>query len=215
MAGLIEAIDIKRKMYFEYENAPYHCLDVEISRPTARGGQMSAANAHAVVDEHALDEAARLRLDLDLGERLDLAGRDDRTRDVAALDFVIFDGSTAAFYTSGPKRRRPRSRRRRRCNGSENPTPAPAAGLGSADIRKPLFLGTLSAVQPLYDARAEKCSASYGEVTCEEAKVSKPEGYLGADGASFAVVTACRGFGRGDEVETAKNHSTHGPIVGS
>ena len=39
MAGLIEAIEIKRKMYFEFENAPYHCLDVEISRPTARGGQ--------------------------------------------------------------------------------------------------------------------------------------------------------------------------------
>ena len=39
MATLIEAIDIKRKMFFEYENAPYHCLDVEISRPTARGGQ--------------------------------------------------------------------------------------------------------------------------------------------------------------------------------
>ena len=39
MASLIEAIDIKRKMYFEYENAPYHCLDVDISRPTARGGQ--------------------------------------------------------------------------------------------------------------------------------------------------------------------------------
>src|SRR5437899_2602986 len=39
MAGLIEAIDIKRKMFFEYENAPYHCLDVEVSRPTARGGQ--------------------------------------------------------------------------------------------------------------------------------------------------------------------------------
>src|SRR5437879_7436167 len=39
MAGLIEAIDIKRKMFFEFENAPYHCLDVEISRPTARGGQ--------------------------------------------------------------------------------------------------------------------------------------------------------------------------------
>ena len=39
MAGLIEAIDIKRKMFFEYEQAPYHCLDVEISRPTARGGQ--------------------------------------------------------------------------------------------------------------------------------------------------------------------------------
>ena len=39
MATLIEAIDIKRKMFFEFENAPYHCLDVEVSRPTARGGQ--------------------------------------------------------------------------------------------------------------------------------------------------------------------------------
>jgi elongation factor P len=39
MAGVIEAIDIKRKMYFELEDAPYHCLDVEISKPTARGGQ--------------------------------------------------------------------------------------------------------------------------------------------------------------------------------
>lgn len=39
MASLIEAIEVKRKMYFEYEGAPYHCLDVEISTPTARGGQ--------------------------------------------------------------------------------------------------------------------------------------------------------------------------------
>ena len=39
MASLIEAIDIKRKMFLEFEGAPYHCLDVEISRPTARGGQ--------------------------------------------------------------------------------------------------------------------------------------------------------------------------------
>jgi elongation factor P len=39
MAGLIEAIDIKRKMFLEYEGAPYHCLDVDISKPTARGGQ--------------------------------------------------------------------------------------------------------------------------------------------------------------------------------
>ena len=39
MAALIEAIEIKRKMFFEFENAPYHCLDVEVSRPTARGGQ--------------------------------------------------------------------------------------------------------------------------------------------------------------------------------
>lgn len=39
MASLIEAIEIKRKMYFEFEGAPYHCLDVEVSKPTARGGQ--------------------------------------------------------------------------------------------------------------------------------------------------------------------------------
>jgi elongation factor P len=39
MASLIEAIELKRKMFFEHENAPYHCLDVEISKPTARGGQ--------------------------------------------------------------------------------------------------------------------------------------------------------------------------------
>jgi elongation factor P len=39
MGALIEAIDIKRKMFFEFESAPYHCLDVEISKPTARGGQ--------------------------------------------------------------------------------------------------------------------------------------------------------------------------------
>jgi len=39
MASLIEAIEVKRKMFFEYEGAPYHALDVEISRPTARGGQ--------------------------------------------------------------------------------------------------------------------------------------------------------------------------------
>jgi len=39
MPALIEAIDVKRKMFFEFENAPYHCLDVDISKPTARGGQ--------------------------------------------------------------------------------------------------------------------------------------------------------------------------------
>jgi elongation factor P len=39
MASLIEAIEIKRKSYFEFEDAPYHCIDVEVSKPTARGGQ--------------------------------------------------------------------------------------------------------------------------------------------------------------------------------
>jgi elongation factor P len=39
MAALIEAINIKRKIVFEHEDAPYLCLDSDISTPTARGGQ--------------------------------------------------------------------------------------------------------------------------------------------------------------------------------
>ena len=39
MASLLEAMDIKRKTFFEFEDAPYLCLDVEVSKPTARGGQ--------------------------------------------------------------------------------------------------------------------------------------------------------------------------------
>ena len=39
MPGLIEAITLRRKMFFEYEGAPYHCLEVDVSKPTARGGQ--------------------------------------------------------------------------------------------------------------------------------------------------------------------------------
>ena len=39
MPALLDAIDIKRKMYFEFENAPYYCMDVDVSTPTARGGQ--------------------------------------------------------------------------------------------------------------------------------------------------------------------------------
>ncbi|MDE3202071.1 MAG: elongation factor P, partial [Acidobacteriota bacterium] len=35
MPALIDAIDIKRKMYFEYDNAPFLCMDVEVSTPTA------------------------------------------------------------------------------------------------------------------------------------------------------------------------------------
>jgi len=36
---MLEAIGLKRRMYFEHEGAPYLCLDVDISKPTARGGQ--------------------------------------------------------------------------------------------------------------------------------------------------------------------------------
>jgi elongation factor P len=39
MAALIDAINIKRKMFFEFENTPYHCLEAEVNTPTARGGQ--------------------------------------------------------------------------------------------------------------------------------------------------------------------------------
>jgi elongation factor P len=39
MAGLIDALSVKRKSYFELDDAPFHCLDVEVSKPTARGGQ--------------------------------------------------------------------------------------------------------------------------------------------------------------------------------
>jgi elongation factor P len=39
MAALIDAIDVKRKMFFELDNTPYLCLDAEVSTPTARGAQ--------------------------------------------------------------------------------------------------------------------------------------------------------------------------------
>lgn len=39
MAALIDAINVKRKTLFEFENTPFHCLESEISTPTARGGQ--------------------------------------------------------------------------------------------------------------------------------------------------------------------------------
>jgi elongation factor P len=39
MAVLIEAIHIKRKALFEFENSPFVCLDSDITTPTARGGQ--------------------------------------------------------------------------------------------------------------------------------------------------------------------------------
>src|ERR1700722_12981728 len=39
MAALIDAINVKRKTIFEFENTPFFCMDAEISTPTARGGQ--------------------------------------------------------------------------------------------------------------------------------------------------------------------------------
>ena len=39
MAALIDAIDVKRKMFFEFEEVPFCCMEADISTPTARGGQ--------------------------------------------------------------------------------------------------------------------------------------------------------------------------------
>jgi len=39
MAALIDAINVKRRTLFEFENTPFYCLDAEVSTPTARGGQ--------------------------------------------------------------------------------------------------------------------------------------------------------------------------------
>jgi elongation factor P len=39
MAALIDAISVKRKMFFEFENTPFLCLEAEVNTPTARGGQ--------------------------------------------------------------------------------------------------------------------------------------------------------------------------------
>jgi elongation factor P len=39
LAALIDAINIKRRTLFEFENTPFYCMDAEISTPTARGGQ--------------------------------------------------------------------------------------------------------------------------------------------------------------------------------
>jgi elongation factor P len=39
MAALIDAINIKRKMFFEFENTPYLCMEADVSTPSARGAQ--------------------------------------------------------------------------------------------------------------------------------------------------------------------------------
>ena len=39
MAVLIDAISVKRRTLFEFDNTPFCCLEAEVSTPTARGGQ--------------------------------------------------------------------------------------------------------------------------------------------------------------------------------
>jgi elongation factor P len=39
MAALIDAIDVKRKTFFELDGSPYLCLEADVSTPSARGAQ--------------------------------------------------------------------------------------------------------------------------------------------------------------------------------
>jgi elongation factor P len=39
MAALVDAIEVKRKTFFEFENTPFLCLEAVVNTPTARGGQ--------------------------------------------------------------------------------------------------------------------------------------------------------------------------------
>jgi elongation factor P len=39
MAVLIDAISVKKRTLFEFENTPFYCLEAEVNTPTARGGQ--------------------------------------------------------------------------------------------------------------------------------------------------------------------------------
>ncbi len=39
MAALVDAINVKRRMFVELDNAPFQCLESDVSTPTARGAQ--------------------------------------------------------------------------------------------------------------------------------------------------------------------------------
>ena len=39
MAGLIDALNVKRRTLFEVDDTPFVCLEADVSTPTARGGQ--------------------------------------------------------------------------------------------------------------------------------------------------------------------------------
>ncbi len=39
MAALMDAIDVKRRTLFEFEDIPFVCMEVVVNTPTARGGQ--------------------------------------------------------------------------------------------------------------------------------------------------------------------------------
>ena len=49
MAALIDAIDIKRKMFFELDGTPFHCLDLKVNTLMTVEGQKNAASEDAAV----------------------------------------------------------------------------------------------------------------------------------------------------------------------
>jgi len=61
-AGLIEAIEIKRKMFFRFENAPYHCLDVEsVETDGARRPDPGAGQDAELLTRRSLTKRSRRR----------------------------------------------------------------------------------------------------------------------------------------------------------
>jgi elongation factor P len=125
MAALITAIDLKRKMYFEFEDAPYLCLDVDVSTPTARGGQtlvrvkMRNMKTRAVFDktfkagdkfkepDFTADPATYLSSDADAAHFMDQETYETLTLNRAmigdALDFLV-DGQVVQIqkYNGNP-----------------------------------------------------------------------------------------------------------------
>ena len=107
MAGMIEAIEIKRKMYFEFEDTPYHCLDVDVSKPTARGGQtlvrikMRNLLTQAVFDK--TFKAGEKFRDPDL-DKVDAAYQYADTSGYHFMDQETFDTLTLPAYVVGDDR---------------------------------------------------------------------------------------------------------------
>jgi len=56
MAALIEAITVKRKMFFEFENTPYYCLEAEVSLPPRGGPDLGSPQNAQPVHARRLDK---------------------------------------------------------------------------------------------------------------------------------------------------------------
>jgi len=60
MAALIEAITVKRKMYFEFENTPYYCMEAEVSqRPRPAAAKRWSAEMRNLLTRAVFDKTFR------------------------------------------------------------------------------------------------------------------------------------------------------------